>query len=92
MRTERACRRDEPAHRLFLTRMRQQRRFLACKALGRIDAQIRLVSGRYVIVVDDVITSGSTMRECQRVLFEAGARDVRGVVLARTVGWRERFD
>lgn len=40
-----------------------------------------------IIVIDDVLTSGATMRECQRVLLKAGALDVQGLVLARTVGW-----
>jgi predicted amidophosphoribosyltransferase len=38
-----------------------------------------------VILVDDVITSGATMAECARVLKSAGAKDVIGVALARTV-------
>lgn len=36
-----------------------------------------------VILVDDVWTTGSTMRECARVLKQAGAREVWGVALAR---------
>ncbi len=49
--------------------------------------QPQLVAGKTVIVVDDVITSGATMRECQKVLLRAGATDVIGFVLARTIGW-----
>lgn len=40
---------------------------------------------RNIILVDDVITSGATMNECARVLKSAGALDVIGVALARTV-------
>jgi len=47
------------------------------------------VPGRHVILVDDVLTSGATMRECARVLREAGARSVTGVALARTVRAQE---
>lgn len=43
------------------------------------------VEGRHAILVDDVLTSGATMRECARVLREAGARSVTGLALARTV-------
>jgi phosphoribosylpyrophosphate synthetase len=43
------------------------------------------VEGCHVILVDDVLTSGATMRECARILREAGARSVMGVALARTV-------
>lgn len=42
------------------------------------------VKGRNIILLDDVITSGATMRECAAALFEAGAKEVIGVVLAKT--------
>ncbi len=41
------------------------------------------VEGKEVILVDDVFTSGATMRECARVLKEIGAKRVWGLVLAR---------
>jgi ComF family protein len=37
------------------------------------------VSGRLVVLVDDVVTSGHTARECARTLIEQGARSV-GIV------------
>ena len=40
------------------------------------------VSGRRCLLVDDVITSGATVRECARALRRAGARDVVGVFVA----------
>lgn len=43
----------------------------------------RRLRGRRVLLVDDVVTSGATLRECARVLRRAGAREVLGVVLAR---------
>jgi predicted amidophosphoribosyltransferase len=43
-----------------------------------------LVSGRSVILVDDVLTSGATMHECGRLLREAGAKSVMGIALAKT--------
>jgi predicted amidophosphoribosyltransferase len=43
-----------------------------------------LVSSKHVILVDDVLTSGATMRECAIVLKNAGARSVMGIALART--------
>ena len=42
------------------------------------------VEGRNIILLDDVITSGATMRECTTLLFEAGAKTVVGVALAKT--------
>jgi len=38
-----------------------------------------------VILVDDVYTTGATMRECAKVLKKAGVKKVTGFVLARTV-------
>ncbi|GFE60237.1 ComF family protein [Geobacter sp. AOG2] len=43
------------------------------------------VKGRRVLLVDDVYTTGSTVRECARVLKAAGAREVSVVTVARAV-------
>ncbi len=43
------------------------------------------IAGKHIVLVDDVLTTGATIRECARVLLDAGARNVMGVVLARTV-------
>jgi ComF family protein len=42
------------------------------------------LAGRTVLVVDDVMTSGSTMDEIARVLVAAGAARVHALVVART--------
>jgi ComF family protein len=42
------------------------------------------VKGRTVLLVDDVYTTGSTVKECCRMLRRAGAREVRVLTLART--------
>ena len=42
------------------------------------------ISGRDIILVDDVATTGSTINECSRVLKKAGCNRVFGLVLART--------
>lgn len=39
------------------------------------------LQGRRVILVDDVMTTGATLKECARVLRQAGAREVVGVTL-----------
>jgi competence protein ComFC len=41
------------------------------------------IAGRNIILVDDVFTSGATMREAVRVLKEAGARKIIGFVVAK---------
>ena len=35
-----------------------------------------LVKGKTILLVDDIVTSGSTSKECCKVLFENGAKEV----------------
>lgn len=41
------------------------------------------IKGKIIVLVDDVYTTGSTIRECSRVLKEAGAKEVRALTLAQ---------
>ncbi len=41
------------------------------------------VSGRHLVLVDDVLTTGSTVDECARVLMNAGAASIRAITVAR---------
>ena len=50
--------------------------------LGKFRADPRLVTGRTLLLVDDVFTTGATMRECASVLRESGAEAVYGIALA----------
>jgi ComF family protein len=47
--------------------------------------QPELVAGRRVLLVDDVLTTGSTVDECGRVLHAAGAADVTVITVARAI-------
>lgn len=41
------------------------------------------LKGRHILLVDDVFTTGSTLRECTDVLYKAGAEAVHVATLAR---------
>jgi len=45
----------------------------------------RDVAGRSIVLLDDVVTTGATLRACATPLIEAGARRIIGVAIARTV-------
>ncbi len=45
-----------------------------------------LVRGKTILLVDDVVTTGSTLSECARVLLTAGAEEVWAVTLASAKG------
>lgn len=42
-----------------------------------------LVKGKKIILIDDVFTTGATINEAKKILRQAGAKKVIGVVLAR---------
>ncbi|MBI1248286.1 hypothetical protein GC197_10670 [bacterium] len=53
---------------------------------GAFAAQGPIAADRPIVLIDDIMTTGATVTELQRVLRQAGATDVRVAVVARSVG------
>ena len=67
------------------TRLTGRQRMLNLKgAFAAPDPEV--VEGKNVLVVDDVTTTGATLREAARALSDAGAKSVVGVVIAANFG------
>jgi ComF family protein len=52
---------------------------------GAFIADTKYITGKTVLLVDDVVTTGSTMVECAKALLLANAKCVYGLTLARAV-------
>jgi ComF family protein len=64
------------------TKLKKRERLLNVRGAFNV-AQPERVKNAYVILVDDVVTTGATLKEAARVLKAAGARDVLPIAIAR---------
>ena len=51
---------------------------------GAFKTNEAMVRGKYILLVDDIITTGSTLNECKNTLMTAGAQQVVSAVIAKT--------
>ncbi len=77
--------RTRPTPSQFQMATRKQRIMNVKNAFSVVDRHP--FEGKRICLLDDVVTTGSTLRECARALFRAGAREIVAVTLARTVHW-----
>ena len=75
-----------------LTRARETRSQVGLSAMerkenvsGAFRAEAALASGKNILVMDDVATTGATLASCAGTLLEAGARTVFTLTLARAL-------
>lgn len=85
-----AARLDRPIHRRALDRRRATRpqtsldkRARQSNVAGAFRARADAVSGRRVLLVDDVVTSAATVSAASAALYRAGAKEVTVAALAR---------
>jgi ComF family protein len=75
-------RRGDSAHQVGASR--QERLNHVRDAFWVAPERVFAVRGQYVVLVDDVMTTGASLYEAARALRAAGAAHITGVVLART--------
>ncbi|HZE88445.1 MAG TPA: ComF family protein [Verrucomicrobiae bacterium] len=65
-------------------RSRSERWAAVAGAYAAVESERARIAGRTVLLVDDVLTTGATARECARILGQSGAGEVIVAVVART--------
>jgi len=55
----------------------------AANVRGAFSANGKLVEGRHILIVDDLLTTGATLAACHAALLSAGAQDAYGISVGR---------
>ncbi len=51
---------------------------------GAFRSDTKIVKGKSILIIDDVITTGSTINACSKAMVESGVEQVYGMTLARS--------
>ena len=54
-------------------------------AFAASNADEKQITGKHMVLIDEVFTTGATLRACANTLLQAGAKQVDAVVLERAV-------
>jgi ComF family protein len=65
------------------TRLTPEQRQSNVAGSFEIGSGIEALTGAHVVIVDDVVTTGATLNECAKVLYQAGARIISYVTFGR---------
>jgi len=65
---------------------RQGRTENVAGAFAVVPRRLRLLKGKNVLLIDDILTTGATCNEVARILYDAGAKSVTACVAARAEG------
>ena len=66
--------------------LKREERFANMKGAFTLSAKYKeRIKGKTILIVDDIVTTGSTLAECGKILKKAGASKVLGLALAHEV-------
>jgi len=68
-----------------LSDLGRKERYSSLEGVFSLQKKISL-TGKKILLVDDIITTGATFHQCSRILKEGGASHVYGITVARTLG------
>lgn len=74
------------------TRLSKKDRWLNIKDAFEIGAKPESIAGGNFLLIDDVWTTGATIKECSRVLKKNGVNKVWGLTLAREDKWMQKVN
>jgi len=71
-------------HTDFLADLGRKERYASLEGVFSLQNKISL-TGKNILLVDDIMTTGATFHQCSRILKEGGASHIYGITVARTV-------